>query len=505
MKRSRWVLRCAAAATVGLTIAATSSAGLAAASPAGQPADQGAVSGPIIKLIAAQRSITVQQYGPQLFVDPGIYVVSYGAPLVFDVQRVSYAKPLTIVQIIHVAGWAPIRRPLPAWVLDGWNGLHRFMRVTVTNSAGKIVDSRVLPFCPNMYNPQRAVPNSPATSPYPQQCSSDPFEKGMVLGLQRGWGVDATQFGLGNRHPLKLGRYTVTASITRIWRRLLHVTPRAATARVRLILVKGSGCGGPFCPPPPPNRPVRVARALPMLPAVPYLSSPPRSVLPDLVPTPSWGISIQHIPGTKTRPANDQLEFGATVWIGGHGPLDVEGFRVRGSMTMDAYQYFWRNGHVIGRIRVGTMGFAGYNNWHFKQFAQYRLLTSTKKVVVRSHKEGFCIAPTDAIDLALRHATWQPSYLGLNGACGSESALSVQEILPLGWGDTYFQDVPGESFNITHLPNGTYYIEVIVNPEGLLHESNTANDTSLRKVILGGTPGHRTVRVPAYHGIDPER
>jgi hypothetical protein len=28
---------------------------------------------------------------------------------------------------------------------------------------------------------------------------------------------------------------------------------------------------------------------------------------------------------------------------------------------------------------------------------------------------------------------------------------------------------------------------------------------SLRKVILGGKPGHRTVRVPAYDGIDPER
>jgi hypothetical protein len=30
------------------------------------------------------------------------------------------------------------------------------------------------------------------------------------------------------------------------------------------------------------------------------------------------------------------------------------------------------------------------------------------------------------------------------------------------------------------------------------------NDVSLRRVILGGKPGHRTVRVPAWHGIDPE-
>jgi len=38
----------------------------------------------------------------------------------------------------------------------------------------------------------------------------------------------------------------------------------------------------------------------------------------------------------------------------------------------------------------------------------------------------------------------------------------------------------------------------------VLHESNVNNDVSLRRVILGGTPGHRTVRVPAWHGIDPE-
>jgi hypothetical protein len=54
------------------------------------------------------------------------------------------------------------------------------------------------------------------------------------------------------------------------------------------------------------------------------------------------------------------------------------------------------------------------------------------------------------------------------------------------------------------VPNGTYYIEIIANPEKVLRESNMANDISLRRVILGGRPGHRTVRVPAWHGINPE-
>jgi len=64
--------------------------------------------------------------------------------------------------------------------------------------------------------------------------------------------------------------------------------------------------------------------------------------------------------------------------------------------------------------------------------------------------------------------------------------------------------LPGQAFKINNVPNGTYYIEIIANPNHVLDESNYRNNVSLRKVILGGTPGHRTVRVPAVHGIDPE-
>lgn len=131
---------------------------------------------------------------------------------------------------------------------------------------------------------------------------------------------------------------------------------------------------------------------------------------------------------------------GYTVWVGGTSRLDVEGFRKSGSPIMQAYQYFWKNGHIIGRIRAGTMGFDsehGHNHWHFQQFARYQLLSAGKKVAVRSQKVGFCIAPSDAVDLLLPQATWQPSYVGLGGQCGSPTALWVQEEMPIGWGDTY--------------------------------------------------------------------
>ena len=77
-------------------------------------------------------------------------------------------------------------------------------------------------------------------------------------------------------------------------------------------------------------------------------------------------------------------------------------------------------------------------------------------------------------------------------------------MLPVGWGDTYYQALPGQSFDITDLPNGTYFIQITANPQGLLMVGSTTNNTELRRIILGGRLGHPTVRVPRWHGIDTE-
>jgi hypothetical protein len=465
--------------------------GLSAASAASPP-------GPVIKLEATQPSVTVGSFGGNVHVDPGIWVASLGSALQLDVQRASYTKPVTLTQIIHTPWGTVQHRPLPAALLDGWNGLRNFIRMAVRNSTGKVVASPWLTLCPNTYDPERASPGSGATSPYPPLCGQDPFPLSMVWGIAKGWATDPAEFyptsplSPGPYMRLPPGKYQVTETIGANYVRLFHIAAGATTQTVRVTVVKGGGTGAPRHP---------GGRALPSLPKVRDLASPPQNALPDLVPLPSWGITTSR---TKTL---DLLSFGATVWVGGNGPLDVEGFRNPDSPVMKAYQYFWRNGRVIGRIRAGTMGFdnlKGHHHWHFEQFARYILLNAAKKVAVASHKVGFCIGPSDPVDLLAAHAVQKPPVIGLLGQCGQPTALWVQETMPVGWGDTYFQSIAGQSFDITKVPNGTYYIEITANPQRLLHETNTGNDVSLRKIILGGTPGHRTVKVPAWHGIDPE-
>ena len=77
-------------------------------------------------------------------------------------------------------------------------------------------------------------------------------------------------------------------------------------------------------------------------------------------------------------------------------------------------------------------------------------------------------------------------------------------MLDTGWGDTYSQWVAGQAFDVTDLPNGTYYVRVHVNPLGAMHEGSTANNVEDRLVILKGRPGNRRVVVPPWHGIDTD-
>ena len=226
---------------------------------------------------------------------------------------------------------------------------------------------------------------------------------------------------------------------------------------------------------------------------------------PDLRSLPAWDIAITDGEDGDVA-GKDYLAFSANVWNAGPAPLVVDGFRKPGKDLMDAYQYFYdANGKQVGYTPTGTMEWdprVGHEHWHFTDFASYRLLSADQTKEVRSGKEAFCLANTDAIDYTVKNANWHPYNTDLSTACGEKNALSVREVLDVGSGDTYTQYRPGQSFDVTGLPNGTYYIQVIANPEKRLQESNLKNNVALRKVILGGTQGARTVTVPPHDLID---
>jgi hypothetical protein len=313
-----------------------------------------------------------------------------------------------------------------------------------------------------------------------------------VWGIDNGWAAPT----LGNGIPdpgIPDGSYTLEVSVADAWVHALHMTgPTTASTAVTLETLHG--CTD-ICPAARARRGDGSKAGTPQVATSPYVAPrTPPGPKPDLRSSRAWSLRIQHY----KRSNRDYLGFAATVWDGGAGPLLVEGFRHGNAPEMAATQFFMSGNHVVSKARVGRLHFdsrPGHNHWHFEKFARYDLVNPRNGHVIHSQKQSFCLAPTDPINLTLRHADWQPGVTGLYSQCGFDDsqAIWIRETLPVGWGDTYFQSVAGQSFNVTDLANGVYEIRVTANPGHHLFESNYRNDVSFRKFRLGGTTGHRTI------------
>jgi hypothetical protein len=470
-----------------------------------------------LKLISTVGSVTAYNYAAPpnapnapsgFFLDLGTYVAAVGKSFEVRVKRPSYAKKLEAVQIIDGK-----TRKLPAGTVKDWSGLAGFFKIKLTDSTGKVARTYAQSWCPANAG-SRVVPSGAPKNRYPEGCPQNGFTLGAVWGIQAGWGANTASY---NPLPvIKDGKYVAEISIAPKYQKLFGASSATKKVKVTVKTVKdeentGQGRKRPA---------LKAAAARPK--GKPKVPKGPK---PDLRSLPAWDIAISKpedrapeptispMPGMRVAPAlapapakKDYLEFSADVWNAGPSPLVVDGFRRQGKGIMDAYQYFFdTRGKQVGYKKSGTFEWdarSGHEHWHFTDFAAYRLLGADKKLIVRSQKEAFCLVSTDAIDYTVKGANWFPDATDLHTACGSATSLSVREVLEVGSGDTYVQTLPGQSFDVTDLANGVYYIQIAANPKGRLFEGNTKNNVSLRKVILGGKPGARTVRVPKVGLVD---
>jgi hypothetical protein len=196
---------------------------------------------PRLALIRTQSGMTVQGFpakrgskNVQVFLDPGIWLAALGAPLVLDVGRTAYDKPVTVTQVLTSADGKRTTRRLSNGLLAGWNGIKDMVTLTVRDSAGKTVALQKETACLGSYNVARATADSPDNDPYPQGCGAyDPFPLGAVWGLPKNWAFDPTTFGT----PLNLvagQTYTLTENIPQTVAHIFHVSAKDATSSMKL-------------------------------------------------------------------------------------------------------------------------------------------------------------------------------------------------------------------------------------------------------------------------------
>ncbi|MGH2747913.1 MAG: lysyl oxidase family protein [Actinomycetota bacterium] len=452
---------------------------------------------PRLSLRRTSSEATAYKYGkrkPRLYAP--VFLQVQDAPLDLRVRRAGYEDPLTVSQVLHTSNGTEVLE-LSADILNGWRGLIDFTEVEVADLEGNVVFSTTRAFCPNSYDRQRIDDAGPPTPTYPQGCyggrARGSFLRGMVWGVDQSWATNLSG-GRGIKLDVPRGRYVLTLSIAPRYQELFGIdgSQASTTLDLRVKKIRRERCC--FHAQQAESDPQDQQTA-----GVPTMDNPDPAILPDLVALPAFYMDVHN-----RRNGKSKLSFASMFWTGGASSLVVEGFRRPDEDVMDAYQYFYEDDEVVGRAPVGTFEYDrrdGHFHWHIQQFAAYRMVDTETNEVVRSSKQSFCLAPTDPVDLSLDNASWNTERTGLHTACGGAEALWIREVLPLGWGDTYYQ-AGGQAFNITDLPNGSYFVEVQANPLGLLHEQDASNNSVLREVILKGKPGNRRVEVMPWFGID---
>ena len=113
-----------------------------------------------------------------------------------------------------------------------------------------------------------------------------------------------------------------------------------------------------------------------------------------------------------------------------------------------------------------------HGHYHFNNYANYRLLNSNGQQVAAGLKIGFCLLDS------IRWDANAPSRAKYD--CGNQG---IQQ----GWGDVYDSTLDGQWIDITGVPDGNYTLEMEVNPEHRLPESNYDNNITRIQITIGNT------------------
>jgi hypothetical protein len=124
----------------------------------------------------------------------------------------------------------------------------------------------------------------------------------------------------------------------------------------------------------------------------------------------------------------------------------------------------------------------GHNHWHVKQVEVHQLETLDGKILGRLVKQGFCFFDTDPYDVELTGAP--PTARWSSRGCAGSFDTRVRMGLSVGWGDNYPWHLIDERIDVTTVPDGSYRIREIADPNNEFEESDEANNDTWVEIDL---------------------
>ncbi|HMP79080.1 MAG TPA: lysyl oxidase family protein [Pirellulaceae bacterium] len=178
----------------------------------------------------------------------------------------------------------------------------------------------------------------------------------------------------------------------------------------------------------------------------------------------------------------DLLRFTTAFANNGEGHLELRGGQIVNGQQEVFQRIFYSDGTFQDRLAGHFTYHPGHGHIHFDGYAIHNLRQVTAgngvgDIVATGGKISFCL-----IDITKYNQNAGPSRYN---SCGQVQGVTA------GWSDVYSRNLADQWINISLVPDGEYWLEVVVDPDNLLLESNPDNNTAriLVNINRGGTSG----------------
>ena len=213
-------------------------------------------------------------------------------------------------------------------------------------------------------------------------------------------------------------------------------------------------------------------------------------LLPDLMglASQSQGFLYGWTIDRSTMPGHVLLRLTATEANAGAGPLEIRGGPVNPDGTQQVFQRIYNSDGTFSDRLAGNFTYhPSHHHIHFDDIAQYNLRVrpadgSVGSIVAQGAKTSFCLIDIDHFNPSLPHSP----HNGVYESCGN-----VLQGISVGWADVYDSGLDGQWIDITGVPDGNYWLEDVLDPNGHLLMANMVDHTTRIPITLalGSTGG----------------
>jgi Lysyl oxidase len=166
----------------------------------------------------------------------------------------------------------------------------------------------------------------------------------------------------------------------------------------------------------------------------------------------------------------------------GDGDFVLRATRRHDGWQVDQDVHYSKSGAKVYRTPAGLVWAGdGHNHWHVRRIAIGRLEPYTKDGRpppndgrgLTDTKIGFCY-----YDLARLEEDASQNPVFPHEGCGTATDTEIGMGLSWGWMDIYGSKLPGQTIDVTDVPDGTYRLWISVDRNGWFHEKRRDNNVT---------------------------